>query len=685
MAFETNGLAQREQQFIVGREHELKKFKQLLKENDLRRNTRILHIYGTGGVGKSTFLRLCQGIAEEVEACFVMLDSRDFVHTEDGFCTALLKLLMGKMKNNSHLVTLSDDVRENCITLVSQIAKERPLVLALDTFEEMMDMEAWFRDRFAPWLPSGTIVLLAGRHPLKGTWILSPAWRELIQQLPLSHLNRENSGKYAKLCGIQEDDRIEYLWKRSKGHPLTLSMAVAAQFYGEDTIVSSVSDWFEDVASRWLKEVPDDELRAVVEAASVLRRFNQELLSFVMEKDISIQVFNRLKSLSFVQQSVNGWQFHDLISEITSNQLRERAPGLYNRYKERSAYYYAEIVIASSRSRSTAWEIGELFRYADIKVLKAMTRDSTSSSYYWEAVTESTLADAAAYVEWRENCEEGVSGIEIDLDTGEQFLIDYPVEALRLSTGNFNISKLFQLAPESLKLLRDRDGRVHALSVIVPMHAGTLSWLEQDPICQPYLASLTSEERSQLEVTSARPAGWFMRIMDFVDLMDPALRTQAIHMIYAHMCMGGIFVCSPITTDITKKIYPALGLQVVEGAAHTNYDGNTITNTYAIDTRGNKLCDFIDTLFRKAGLDWKRTVKAFYPGVNEDRRTVLLKQFTTREQEVIECVVTGCSNAEVASRLFISEVTVKKHLKSIYVKLGISTRTQLVSKMMAES
>ncbi|OXM87582.1 LuxR family transcriptional regulator [Paenibacillus rigui] len=682
MVLEFNGLTQREKQFFVGRENELQQFQQVMEEQAAIKHVRILHIYGTGGVGKSTLLRLFHGIAEEKGACFVRLDSRDFVHTEAGFSTALLKQLRAE-GDGLHPDGLEDE-RECCIQSLTQLEREQRVVLALDTFEEMIDMEAWLRDRFVPWLPDGTIVLLAGRHPLKGPWLLSPAWRELIRQLPLQHLNREDCLKYASLCGIREEERMEYLWRRSKGHPLTLSVAVAAQSYGEETVITSGSDWFQEVASLWLKEVPDDELRAVVEAASVLRRFNQELLSFVMEKDVSLHVFERLKSLSFVQQSVKGWQLHDLMSEITSNQFRERAPGLFNRYKERSAVYYAEAVLASSGYKEMAWEVGELFRHADVRVLKALASASMDCTLYWESVTESSFADVMAYIEWRKGCNEGIHGIEIDTDTGEQFLIEYPVEALQYNFDGLDMDVLYDLAPESIKLLRDKEGRIHALAVIIPLHAQTVPWLEQDPIARPYLASLTSEEKTQLLVPRERPAGWFMRTMDFIDLMNPVARTHGVYLLYAYICTGGIFACSPFPSRITQRVYPELGLSVVEGATHTNYDGNTITHTYAIDTRGNKLRGFLEGLFRKAGLEWKQAVPAPAPDPKETRKTMLMKQFTSREQEVIQWVVSGCSNAEVAGKLFVSEVTVKKHLKSIYAKLGIRSRTQLASKIMVE-
>jgi len=50
-----------------------------------------------------------------------------------------------------------------------------------------------------------------------------------------------------------------------------------------------------------------------------------------------------------------------------------------------------------------------------------------------------------------------------------------------------------------------------------------------------------------------------------------------------------------------------------------------------------------------------------------------------REQEVLQLLSSGCSNAAIARQLCISESTVKTHLGSIYHKLGVSSRIQAVS------
>lgn len=51
---------------------------------------------------------------------------------------------------------------------------------------------------------------------------------------------------------------------------------------------------------------------------------------------------------------------------------------------------------------------------------------------------------------------------------------------------------------------------------------------------------------------------------------------------------------------------------------------------------------------------------------------------TTREQEVVRQVALGFKNAEIAERLFISEVTVKTHINNIFQKLGLRDRVDLV-------
>ena len=54
---------------------------------------------------------------------------------------------------------------------------------------------------------------------------------------------------------------------------------------------------------------------------------------------------------------------------------------------------------------------------------------------------------------------------------------------------------------------------------------------------------------------------------------------------------------------------------------------------------------------------------------------------SSRESEIAELIAAGHSNSEISQILFISENTVKKHVNSLYQKLHITSRTQLLRRL----
>src|SRR5215212_6334056 len=53
-----------------------------------------------------------------------------------------------------------------------------------------------------------------------------------------------------------------------------------------------------------------------------------------------------------------------------------------------------------------------------------------------------------------------------------------------------------------------------------------------------------------------------------------------------------------------------------------------------------------------------------------------LAALSARQREILGYVVEGLSNAEIGRRLYLSESTVKQHLRSAYKLLGVSNRTE---------
>ncbi|MEM1053911.1 MAG: response regulator transcription factor [Bacteroidota bacterium] len=78
-----------------------------------------------------------------------------------------------------------------------------------------------------------------------------------------------------------------------------------------------------------------------------------------------------------------------------------------------------------------------------------------------------------------------------------------------------------------------------------------------------------------------------------------------------------------------------------------------------------------------------RRIAALFVGARQQApdRERLLADLSTREREVLAELSHGRSNAEIADRLFVSTSTVKKHVNSIFEKLGLRTRAQAVAWM----
>lgn len=82
----------------------------------------------------------------------------------------------------------------------------------------------------------------------------------------------------------------------------------------------------------------------------------------------------------------------------------------------------------------------------------------------------------------------------------------------------------------------------------------------------------------------------------------------------------------------------------------------------------------IEALIRRS--NWnkdKKTINTVSVKTSEN-----IAKLTQRELEILKMVSAGATNADIAEKLFVKEVTIKTHLNSIYKKLNVENRVQAV-------
>ena len=73
-----------------------------------------------------------------------------------------------------------------------------------------------------------------------------------------------------------------------------------------------------------------------------------------------------------------------------------------------------------------------------------------------------------------------------------------------------------------------------------------------------------------------------------------------------------------------------------------------------------------------------RKVFGYFQGQTNSRTEA--EQLSTREREILELIIAGLSNKEIAGRLSMSVLTLRWHLKQIYKKLHVHSRVEVVLK-----
>jgi DNA-binding NarL/FixJ family response regulator len=135
-------------------------------------------------------------------------------------------------------------------------------------------------------------------------------------------------------------------------------------------------------------------------------------------------------------------------------------------------------------------------------------------------------------------------------------------------------------------------------------------------------------------------------------------------------------------TGILKKLYPEKKILVLTMHSHDEYFMAAIregADGYLLkDAPFDQVINAIRTVAKGESVihpSMTKKLLSFHQQKNQEDEDQVL---TEREKEVLQCLVDGLSNKEIAERLFISDKTVKIHVSKIFKKLNVKSRSQVV-------
>ena len=189
---------------------------------------------------------------------------------------------------------------------------------------------------------------------------------------------------------------------------------------------------------------------------------------------------------------------------------------------------------------------------------------------------------------------------------------------------------------------------------------------EDDVLLREGLASLL--QRSGFEV--AGQAGDAGQLLSLVRHTPPDLVIVDIRMPPGYTAEG------LEAARVIRQEFPDVGILVLSAHTEVEHAMELLATGwkigYLLKSRVTDLAEFVDTLERIT-----RGASVVDPAVVQElvsarRRNDPLAALSTRERQVLALMAEGRSNAGIARRLWVSEGTVEKHVRSILTKLNLA-------------
>ena len=429
-----DALATLDERLFVGREREVALFRDWLAQGTA--GPAILALSGSGGMGKSTLLRAFRRVAEGQGWRVVLADGSAFEPTPEGL---------------SRTITGADDSDG------ADYLSGAPTVLLLDSFEKLRPLTHYLQEQFLPRLDLKVKVVISGRRPIGRAW---SAWQPVVRSVVLSGLEPEARARYLDLRGIGPDLAAE-ITRAAGGIPLALSLAADMATQRGLREFPAAAEWHLAVRSlveELLRDVGDQDLRIVLEAAAVLREFDEELLAAVADRVDITAAFAALCGLSFVGPAQHGLMLHDEVRRILIEDLRWRRPEHLLELRRRAWRHYQRRM---RESPPQAWMIADELHLSGNDLIQAMfSQDSEPGTVWGERARPSDREEILRILDAFASKGPSLADAPTPEEVDPRFvgsLLSHP--AVRVT------------------LARDRDGRMTAYGFVLPICRQTMDLL----------------------------------------------------------------------------------------------------------------------------------------------------------------------------------------------------------------
>lgn len=604
---------------FVGRADELRRLRAALAADELPFVVAFIH--GPGGIGKSRLLQtLLASPSPGVRS--ICLDCRDVEPTPRGFLNA----------TGSALGLPGESDFEAVVAAVRGDSSR--VVFGLDTFEVFGLLETWLRMVFLPALPVTVLTVIAGRDRPKAAWATTPGWSGLIDRIGLRALSEADALEMLRWRGLTgEQARRANAFAR--GHPLALELAAAALRDDPDQELGARgrSGALEALVDAFLSGLPYSTV-AVIEAATTSRRVTEPILRALLDRDEVHDEFTALRRLPFATTTHEGLLLHDVVRDTVAGDLAVRDPDAHATYRRRAVRLFTA---KARQPRTDLWQAtADLVYLIKNPILRDACFPAGSGQHSVEPATPGDGPAIVAIIDRHET--PSAAGL---------------------------VLRWWSRHPESFAVARNPAGQVDAFVQVAEIGSVAPEILDGDPIAASWMSHL----RRFPAASGDRVLGmrrWLGR--ETGEGGSPAVGACWLDVKRLYMELRprlSRLYSTIVDLESQGPIFLPLGFAPLEDQIDL---GGARFHPVWLEFGAGSVDGWLSRLIDAEVLTEEARVA----------EAAAQTGLTRREVEVLRLVCDGCSNRQVAERLYISEKTAGRHVSNIFAKLDVHTRAQAV-------